>query len=197
VFTCQFIRSLFQQKSNLRSLQRGGYKASPSLQLRVELELRVQVLQREGVWPFDRTKDHDTVSIGRLREGEKKITGSECERSAERSIYRSMRNAACDAFKVPSEDRCPRSSASRDGFSTLRANTQHRTNSSIRCNVSHAQHAFPMRHKSKSICTNNIAAKERTGDSYIAPLQFDLIATALSLGRSIVWRSFRNTGFPG
>jgi hypothetical protein len=98
---------------------------------------------------------------------------------------------------TPSEDRCPRSSASRDGFSTLRTNTQHRTNSSIRCNVSHAQHAFPMRHKSKSICTNNIAAKERTGDSYIAPLQFDLIATALSLGRSIVWRSFRNTGFPG
>jgi hypothetical protein len=44
----------------------GGHKASPSLQLRVELKLRVQVLQREAVWPFDRTKDHDTVSIGRL-----------------------------------------------------------------------------------------------------------------------------------
>lgn len=63
VFTCQFIRSLLQQKSNLRSLQRDGYKVSPSLQLGVELELRVQVLQREGVWRFDRIKDHDTVSI--------------------------------------------------------------------------------------------------------------------------------------
>jgi len=142
VFTCQFIRSLLQQKSNLRSLQRGGHKASPSLQLRVELKLRVQVLQREAVWPFDRTKDQDTVSIGRLSEGQKKITGSECERSAERVTIDRCRMLLA-MLSTPSEDRCPRSSASRDGFSTLRANTQHRTNSSIRCNVSHAQHAFP------------------------------------------------------
>jgi hypothetical protein len=151
VFTCQFIRSLLQQKSNLRSLQRGGYKASPSLQPRVELELRAQVLQREGVWRFDRIKDHDAVSIADSADKDDHRTGSKYRRSAERGTYRLMRNANCDAFGMPSEDRCPRSSASRDGFSTLRANTQHRTNSSIRCNVSHAQHTFPMRHKNKSI----------------------------------------------
>ena len=147
VYTCQFIRSLLQQKSNLRSLQRGGYKASPSLQPRVELELRAQVLQREGVWRFDRMKDHDSQH----RPSRQRRSQALSVRGRPKEVTIDRCGMLIAMLSTPSEDRCPRSSASRDGFSTLRANTQHRTNSSIRCNVSHAKHTFPMRHKNKSI----------------------------------------------
>jgi len=120
--------------------------------------MRVQIQQREEVWRFDRIKDHDTVSVvawSRTRKHDQQE--AECGRSAGRSMDRCGMQS-CEALAVPSDDRCPWPlvwpSASRHGFSTLRANTQRQTDSSIRCAVGHAQHVVRMRHEELSILTN-------------------------------------------